>query len=103
MKCPDCGKELKEVGVLTDEELLDFQHVREMTFNAQQALRSEVINKMNFTEGQVFEYFRAAFDEMAKASFLDYCIRQELKKKYKLDDSYFFDLTTGRIYLHINS
>lgn len=100
MKCECCGKELKKVGVLSSDEHKDYLRISEMYSNAQQALKPEVVNSMKFTEGQVFEYFRAAFDEMAKAAFLEYYFKKEITAKYKLDGQYFVKPDTGELYVH---
>ena len=102
MKCPDCGKELKEVGVLTDDELKDYLHIQEKVLNAQQALKPDVIENYNFTEGQVLEYFKAAFNEMATANFLNYCLRKEIVAKHHVSNDFCIHPVTGNIYIHIN-
>ena len=100
MKCEHCGKELKEVGVLERDELQDWLRSGEMQDNAVQALKPEVIEKMKFSDGQVFEYFRACFDELAKANFLRYLIRRDLKNKYGFTDEFFVKPDTGKVYVH---
>ena len=100
MKCENCGKELTKIGTLTEEELRNYIRLSEMYNNATQALKPDVIEGLKFTEGQVFEYFRAVFDEMAKASFLNWCLRRDLKQKYNFADEYYVDQNTGDVYSH---
>lgn len=100
MKCRNCGKELKEIGILNEDELRDYIRISEMYNNATQALKPEVVNGFNFTEGQVFEYFRAGFDEMAKASFLSFCLMKDLRNKYKFTTECYVDQDTGKLYVH---
>ena len=81
MVCRHCGKELIKIGELTEKEVEELAFINKKSANAMQALNIETINGMKFTDGQVFEYFRAAFDNKAQAEFLNYIFFRDLAKR----------------------
>ena len=85
MKCRNCGKELVKIGTLTEQESEEWMLINKKMNNAFQALDSKVINEMEFTEGQVFEYFRAAYHGKAEADFLYWLFARNLKKRLGLN------------------
>lgn len=81
MKCEQCGKEMVKVGVLTEEEQNDFIFVNEKFATVNQALNTDVIKNIEFTDGQVFEYFKASYDQLAQARYLQYIFERSLKNR----------------------
>lgn len=81
MVCRNCGKELEKIGELTEQEVNDFTLINSKDVTVYQALDPDTINKMKFTDGQVFEYFRAAFEAKATSEFLKYVFFKNLKKR----------------------
>lgn len=105
MTCKDCGQELTKVGELTEKETEDYIYLGECYSTAQQALNPDVINKMDFSEGQVFEYFKAVYDNMAKAKFLEHMLIKNLKKRLNMDSDiqlYMDESGKQSIYIHAN-
>lgn len=105
MKCPNCGKELKKIGKLTEEEIDEYSYIIKKMNAANQALKPNVVNGYNFTENQVFEYFRAAFDSMAQSEFLYYLFASQLKKRHGLNlnqEIYIdeTDINNPNVYIH---
>ena len=86
MKCKHCGKELIKVGELTDKEYEEIIFINKKFANSRQALNPETIKQMEFTEGQVFEYFRAAYDNIAQADFLQYIFFKNLGERLGIND-----------------
>lgn len=84
MKCPNCGKELIKVGTLTETEFEEWVLINKKYANSNQALNYETIREMEFTDGQVFEYFRAVFHGKAEAEFLNYIFTRNLRKRLNL-------------------
>lgn len=87
MVCKNCGKELVKVGELTDKEYEDCSYVNNLLHTSNQALDRETIKGMEFEDGQVFEYFRAAFEARAKAEFLNYIFWRDLGKRLGIADN----------------
>lgn len=103
MKCPNCGKELTVVADLTEDEISDFYYANNIRNTAQQALRNDSIDFSLFQkEGQVFEYFRAAYHEMATAEFLFYTLYSSLAKKYNISkkDINHLVIEDGKLCIH---
>lgn len=87
MVCKNCGKELVKVGELTEKELEDCLYINNLCQTSIQALDIETIRGMEFDEGKVFEYFRAAFETRAKGEFLNYIFWRDLKKRLDINDN----------------
>lgn len=85
MVCENCGKEMIKVGVLTEEEQNDFFFVNEKFATVNQALKFEVLNDIEFEDGQVYEYFRACYDQLAQARYLQFIFERNLKKRLGLE------------------
>jgi len=85
MVCEHCGKELTKVGVLTDEEKEEFYFVNEKNACAYQAIDSSIVKDIEFTDGQIFEYFRAAYDALAQARFLRHIFEKKVKTRLNVD------------------
>ena len=101
MKCPNCGKEMKELGKLTDNEYLEMEFFNYKERSANDALRSDILNVSELTPEQTFEYFHAAFTLKAEAEFLKFCFYKKLREKYKVSPKE--DIIIGNdsvIYLH---
>lgn len=81
MTCENCGKEMIKVGVLTEEEQNDFIYVNEKFATVNQALGTDVLKDMEFTDGQVFEYFKACYDQLAQAKYLQFIFERDLKNR----------------------
>lgn len=87
MKCEQCGKELVKVGTLTEEETKDFYFVNEKFATANQALNSSIIKDIKFTDGQVFEYFKASYDQLAQARYLQFIFERNLKNRININQN----------------
>lgn len=85
MVCQNCGKEMIKVGVLTEEELNDFFFVNEKFATVNQALNTNILKDMEFEDGQVFEYFKACYDQLAQARYLQFIFERNLKKRLGLE------------------
>lgn len=81
MVCENCGKEMIKVGVLTEQEQTDFYFINEKYATATQALESDVIENMEFSDGQVFEYFKACYDQLAQAKYLQFIFERGIKNR----------------------
>ena len=85
MVCKNCGKELIKVGELTENEIEELILINKKFVNANQALNPDVINKMEFSDNQVFEYFRAAYNNKAEAEFLNYIFLRKLSQRLNIN------------------
>lgn len=90
MVCKNCGKELVKIGELTEKEIEELSLINKKIVNSNQQFDIETINQMNFTDGQVFEYFCAAYHNKAEAEFLNYIFFRNLKKRLNLTGKDFF-------------
>ena len=105
MVCQQCGVEMTKVGVLTDKEKDDLAYVNEKFNCAQMALSGGVIKDIKFDDNQVFEYFKASYDQLAEANFLRYVFNRDLKKRLgveDIDNNLFIDFVTGEVFQHPN-
>lgn len=100
MKCERCGKELKCLGDLTEEELKNYQFVSTKQRTAETALDREVVNFKEMSSEQVYMYFKAIFDLQAEASFLDVENRKNIAKRLNVEDLRSLLLVDGRVYIH---
>ena len=105
MKCADCGKELIKVGELTKNEKDNYALIATKESVSLQYLKTDTINGMNFTEGQVYEYFRAAFEGRCDAEFLKFIFFRDLRARLNIDknkDIWIeeFDGDTCEVYVH---
>ena len=89
MVCEHCGKEMVKVGVLTEEEQQDFFFLNEKFANANQAMNMKVLKDLEFTDGQVYEYFRACYDQLAQAKYLQFIFERGLKKRLDVPQNVF--------------
>lgn len=89
MVCKNCGKEMIKVGTLLEKEVEELAYIERQNVNATQALNYDTINKMKFEDGQVFEYFRAAFENKAQAEFLSFVFFRDLRKRLELKTNNF--------------
>ena len=98
MKCPDCGKELLKVRDLTEDERNAFEYFVIKEDNANQAINSGI--DVNFKEGELYEYYKALYDQLAEARFLRTIffrkIQEELNEK-PVKVPYIFE---GALYVH---
>lgn len=102
MVCEHCGKEMIKVGVLTEKEREDFIYVNEKFNCTQMALNNDVIKDLEFTDGQVFEYFKASYDQLAQANYLKYIFERDLKKRIGLNpmENITIDFISNEIFIH---
>lgn len=102
MVCENCGKEMIKVGVLTEEEQNDFIYVNEKFATVNQALNSEVLKDLEFTDGQVFEYFKACYDQLAQAKYLQFIFERDLKKRLDIAQGIqiFIDGLSNEVFIH---
>ena len=100
MTCAHCGKDMVKIGELTDKEKQDYWFSNEKINCAYQALNLDVIKDMQFTEGQVFEYFRMAYDALAQAKFLQYIFYYNLKKRLDITADIFIDELSCEVFMH---
>lgn len=104
MVCANCGKEMTLLGQLTEKESEDFQYVVVKESNINQALDTETINQMEFSESQVYEYFRAVFEARAEMEFLKFTFFKNLKLRLGLQTNEELwlkeDYTTGIVYIY---
>ena len=84
MVCKSCGKEMVKVGELTKEEIDDFFYLNEKFAVANQSLNSEIIKDMEFTDGQVFEYFKSCYDQLAQARYLQFMFERNIKNRLNI-------------------
>lgn len=70
---------------LTEEELANVYFISAKFASAHQALQPNCIDFSLFnTEGQVYEYFKSAYDILAEAAFLQTTFHNDLKKRLGL-------------------
>lgn len=100
MKCEHCGKEMIELGKLTEEEQNDFFFLNEKFVCANQALRIDVLKDLEFTDGQVFEYFKACYDQLAQAKYLQFIFERGLKKRFGVEGNIFVDGLSLTVFKH---
>lgn len=70
MKCPECGKVMAHAGVLSSKEEEDFLFAETKCRCAEQAISSAKDCAELFSDGQLYEYFKASCDELAEGLFL---------------------------------
>lgn len=100
MVCQSCGKEMVKIGELTKKEQEEFWFINEKINCAYQALNTDVIKDMKFSDGQVFEYFRAAYDSLAQAKFLHFVFFRDLKKRFDVGVDIFIDEISCEVFVH---
>ena len=104
MTCKKCGKELIKLGELTESEIEELTLINKKQVNVQQALNPATINAMEFSDGQVFEYFRAVYDSKAQADFLLHIFFRNLRKRLNIDPRVDFqignDIEDYGVYTH---
>ena len=100
MTCENCGKEMIKVGTLEEHEVDDVAYVNEKFNCAMQSLNMEVLKDLEFTDGQVFEYFKAAYDQLAQAKYLQFIFERDLKRRLKVDEPIFIDYATYEVFVH---
>lgn len=105
MKCPRCGKEMEKIGSLTLDEQESLALINKKLENVMQALNPVTIREMQFTDGQVFEYFRAVFDSKAQAEFLRFIFFRDLAKRLNINTDTQIQIGDGSpdnvdIYIH---
>jgi hypothetical protein len=105
MKCEHCGKEMIKVGILTEQEQNDWVYTNEKFNCASMALNNDVIKDIEFTDGQVFEYFKASYDQLAQANYLRFVFDRNLRKRLgvpNIDGNIIIDSTTWEVFQHPN-
>lgn len=100
MVCQSCGKTMVKIGELTKKEQEEFWFINEKINCAYQALNADVIKNIEFTDGQVFEYFRAAYDALAQAKFLQFVFYRDLKKRLDVVVDIFIDELSCEVFVH---
>ena len=100
MVCEHCGKEMIKVGVLTEEEQQDYFYVNEKLNCAYQAQNSDVLAKIKFNDGQVYEYFKATYEQLADAEYLGFIFYRNLKKRLDVEQDVYIDGTSCEIFVH---
>ena len=102
MVCEQCGKEMVKVGVLTEEEQNDFIYVNEKLNCAQMALNNDVIRDIEFKDNEVYEYFKASYEELAQANYLRYIFERNLKKRLGLNpmENIAIDFISHEVFVH---
>lgn len=100
MVCQKCNKEMVKIGELTKKEQEEFWFINEKINCAYQALNTDVIKNIEFTDGQVFEYFRAAYDALAQAKFLQFIFYRDLKKRLDVVVDIFVDELSCEVFVH---
>lgn len=104
MVCEHCGKEMVKVGVLTEGETNDFYFINEKFATANQALNTNVIKDIEFTDGQVFEYFKACYDQLAQARYLQFIFERGVKNRLNVPQDTFIviDGLSREVFTHPN-
>lgn len=98
--CPDCGKPLQLITTLTLEEQESFRYIEDLRRAANSAMNFDRINKLELEKQEVYFYFKAAFEQQAKASFLWWCFVKELKEKYNIEEDNLI-VFNGELYKHV--
>ena len=98
MKCV-CGKNLIPTGIfLSKEDELDWQLAIEQEATATQAMAIATLNKLKFSDGEMYEYIRAASELLAKSKFLISRLLKKISTSYNIDDN--FKIINGEIFIH---
>ena len=102
MICKRCGKEMIKVGTLMEEEIADFFYINEKFGIVNQALNSEVLKDIEFTDGQVFEYFKSCYDQLAQARYLQFIFERNIKRRLGISEEVFIEIedVTYDIFIH---
>ena len=91
-----------KVGVLTEEEVNDFVYVNEKFATVNQALGTDILKDMEFKDGQVFEYFKACYDQLAQAKYLQFIFERDLKNRLEIAQGIpiFIDGISTEVFIH---
>lgn len=102
MICDHCGKEMIKIGELTEEEHNDFIYINEKFATGNQALGTDILKDIKFKDGEVFEYFRACYDQLAQARYLLFIFERGLKKRLgvKQNTQIFIDGVSTEVFVH---
>lgn len=100
MVCGRCGKEMRKIGTLSEAEKQELWFINEKVNCAYQAINSDVIREIEFSEGQVFDYFRAAYDSMAQARFLQHVFYSKLRERLRAESDVSVDELSGEVFVH---
>ena len=99
MKCRNCGKELKELRELTDEESKELDYIVCKESNCRQALSPDVLNKLKLTNEQFYTYIRANTDALADAIYCDNMFGKAIADSVGIEQCEMI-LENGRVYVH---
>lgn len=104
MVCANCGKEMIKVGELTEQERNDWMFIKTKDNTTAQAMNPDTIKGMEFSDGQVYEYFKACFEARAESEFLKFTFFRDLRIRLNLMDEkdiWLNDDTSGvGVYIH---
>lgn len=98
MTCPDCGKELVELGELTEDEIHDLEYLQVQ----EQTIKNEFNNiKINdFSDTQVYEFYRAKADMEALFNASHYLFFRNLAKRFELTGDWSIRIVNNKVCNH---
>lgn len=84
MKCMNCGKELKVLRELTEQELKELDYINCKISNANQALSPDILNRLELSNEQFYSYIRASTDALADAIYCSNMFRRDIAKELNI-------------------
>ena len=98
IKCTKCGGNLIEVPIdVTSQEVEDIMFILNKQHTAQLCIRPAAIDFSLFKEGQIYEYFKAAYDIYSEAEFLNEIWFRNMKIRSGLEE---FEYVNEKLYVH---
>lgn len=100
MKCEKCGKELKCLGELLDDEQKNYLFIQSKNRVVETALSKDIVNYKEMTPEQVYSYFKSVFDLKAEAMFLEIENLKNISKRLNCEDLQSLVIIENKIYEH---
>lgn len=100
MVCKHCGKELKLLGDLAEEEKANLHYIIAKNRTVDTALDKSIVNLKEMTPEQVYAYYKSAYDIKAEASFLEIENLKLISKRLNIEDISKVMIFDDKVYLH---
>jgi hypothetical protein len=100
IKCPNCGKNLKYIADLTEDELDSYLYLSNLKVTVNQALRSDSIDLSLFKDNQVYEYYSSLYHQLAESSFLLELLYRSIRSRLNLHSDMKLEIVNNCIYQH---
>lgn len=95
MKCMRCGKELKLVRELTNEEKDKIDYINSKEIVGNEGLSADILMNLELEDSKIVDYLHAAMEQKVEAQILRRALFREISKEVNN-----FDIIDYKIYKH---